>query len=133
MIKFYVLVLLAMLGGPILAQDSIVDGPVIEFDNVECDYGTVELNSDPNREFVFANTGNQPLIIATVRSSCGCMIGTWPHDPIEPGESAVIKVKSDPKRIGMFKKSLAVESNAVNTPNVRLYIKGRVLPRPEEN
>ena len=41
------------------------------------DYGTIEHKADGQREFVFTNTGDAPLIISNARGSCGCTVPTW--------------------------------------------------------
>ena len=49
------------------------------------DYGTVSKDSDSGmRTFEFKNTGNQPLIITNVQSTCGCTVPSKPTEPIMP-------------------------------------------------
>jgi hypothetical protein len=103
-----------------------VFGPGIEFEMTEYDYGTIPQNGDGTVEFKFTNTGAEPLILSNVRSSCGCTVPKWPREPINAGESAVIKVKYDTRRIGTFSKSITVYSNASTTPQV-LRIHGKVV------
>ncbi|MCD4665566.1 MAG: DUF1573 domain-containing protein, partial [Bacteroidales bacterium] len=75
--------------------------------------------------FKFTNDGKEPLILSNVRSSCGCTVPTWPRQPILPGQSDVIKVKYDTKRVGMINKSVHVYSNA-KVATVTLKIKGKI-------
>jgi len=56
----------------------------IEFKSDTIDYGTIEKGSDGVRVFEFTNTGDEPLIISKVSSSCGCTIPKKPKDPILP-------------------------------------------------
>jgi hypothetical protein len=100
-------------------------GPQIKFDTLAYDYGTIQQGGNGAHEFVFVNTGNKPLVLSNVRSSCGCTIPEWPKDPIKSGEKSGIKVKYDTRRVGPFSKSITVYSNAKNTPVV-LRIKGTV-------
>ena len=44
------------------------NAPVIEFDKMVHDYGTIAQNSDGSCEFTFTNTGKEPLILSNVRS-----------------------------------------------------------------
>lgn len=101
-------------------------GAKIEFAYETIDYGTIENNSDGNREFKFTNTGKTPLVISNATGSCGCTVPTWPKEAIAPGESAAIKVHYDTKRTGAFNKSITLVSNAVNVPTKILHIKGNV-------
>ncbi len=110
-------------------QTSNPNAPVIKFDKTTHDYGTIKQHGDGNCKFTFTNEGKEPLIITNVRSSCGCTIPTWPREPILPGQSKVIKVKYDTKRMGLINKTVHVYSNAT-TPSVTLRIKGKVVTKP---
>ena len=102
-------------------------GPAIEFTSQVVDYGEIERGSDGIRIFEFVNSGNQPLIISKVYSSCGCTIPKKPEAPIAPGEKGEIQVKYDTNRVGPIRKTITVNSNAESTPIVSLKIKGTVL------
>ena len=98
----------------------------ITFEKTVIDYGTVEKGANGIRDFVFTNTGDAPLIISNVKSTCGCTIPKKPEKPIMPGERDKIQVKYDTKRVGFIRKSITVTSNASN-PNVILKIIGQVI------
>jgi len=101
------------------------NAPDIKFDKLVHDYGTLEQHGNGRCEFTFTNKGKEPLILSNVRSSCGCTVPEWPRQPILPGQSEVIKVKYDTKRIGAINKSVYVYSNAKESP-LTLKIKGKV-------
>jgi hypothetical protein len=102
------------------------------FESEVIDYGTIEYNSNGDREFKFKNTGKEPLIIQSATGSCGCTVPTPPKDPVKPGETAVIKVHYDTKRVGNFEKTVTVVSNG-KTPSKTLKIKGVVKPDATQN
>lgn len=102
-------------------------GPAIEFTSQVVDYGEIERGSDGVRIFEFINSGNQPLVISKVYSSCGCTIPKKPEAPIAPGDKGEIQVKYDTNRVGPIRKTITVNSNAESTPIVSLKIKGTVL------
>jgi len=112
-------------------------GPKIEFlakDNT-IDYGTVSKATDNGiRTFEFRNTGDAPLIIKNVQSTCGCTVPTKPNEPIAPGKIGKIEVKYN-MQMGAIRKTITVESNAVNVPDgmVVLKIKGEVVPEKGSN
>lgn len=106
-----------------LAQEKIAK---IEFKTDVIDYGTIEKGADGLRTFEFTNTGNAPLIISKVSSTCGCTVPKKPKDPIMPGETGEIQVKYDTKRVMPIRKTITVLSNA-ETPTVALKIKGNVI------
>lgn len=105
------------------------DGPKIEFKEETINYGEVVKGVDDGiRVFEFTNTGNAPLVIKNVTSTCGCTIPTKPSEAILPGKSDKITVKYN-MNPGPISKTITVESNAVNKPNgvVPLRIKGTVI------
>lgn len=105
--------------------DLNAQGPIISFEVTTHDYGTMEQNADGTYEFVFKNSGTEPLMLTNVRSSCGCTIPQWPREPIAPDATEKIKVKYDTRRIGSFSKSITVTSNGSTQPII-LRIKGKV-------
>lgn len=105
-----------------------VDGAGMVFETETIDYGTISRHSNGKREFLFTNSGNKPLIIEDVQSSCGCVIATKPQDPIFPGAKGVIGVTYDTQRRGPFTKTVTVKSNAIGRETIVLTIKGVVAP-----
>ena len=106
--------------------------PEISFEKTVIDYGTVNKGDNGVREFVFKNSGNAPLIISNVKSTCGCTIPKKPEKPILPGESDKIQVKYDTKRVGFIRKSITVTSNAASSPTTILKIKGQVVDNNQQ-
>ena len=106
--------------------------PEISFEKTVIDYGTVNKGDNGIREFVFRNSGNAPLIISNVKSTCGCTIPKKPEKPILPGESEKIQVKYDTKRVGFIRKSITVTSNAASSPTTILKIKGQVVDNNQQ-
>ncbi|MFC2086425.1 DUF1573 domain-containing protein, partial [Bacteroidota bacterium] len=100
--------------------------PEISFDKLVHDYGTIEKGADGMCEFVFTNTGKEPLILENVRSSCGCTVPSWPKEPVKKKKTGTIKVKYNTNRVGTISKSVTVYSNAKNSP-IKLKIIGKVV------
>lgn len=96
-----------------------------EFDKETIDYGEIAKSSNGEKIFTFTNTGDKPLIIKNIQSSCGCTVPKKPEKPIMPGEKGEIKVSYDTNRIGGFSKSITIFSNAKN-PRKVIRIKGIV-------
>ncbi len=116
---------IGFLSATINAQDT---KPKIEFKSEVIDYGEIAKGSDGVRQFEFTNTGNAPLVISRVYSSCGCTIPKKPENPIAPGGTGVIEVKYDTKRVGPIRKTISVYSNA-EEPTKAIKIKGTVLDK----
>lgn len=112
-------------------------GAKIEFlakDNT-VDFGKVYKDSDSGlRTFEFKNTGDAPLIITNVQSTCGCTVPSKPTEPIMPGKTGKIDVKYNMSP-GPIRKTITVESNATNVEGgrVAIKIKGEVLVKEEVN
>ena len=107
-------------------KEQPADGPKIEFNEQEHNYGNIRKGDDGNCEFVFTNEGNEPLILSNVKASCGCTTPSWTKEPIMPGKTGSIKVRYNTNNIGSFNKTITVTSNAVNNPRIVLKIKGKV-------
>lgn len=105
------------------------NAPVFKFETEVIDYGKIEQNADGVRIFKFTNTGNSPLVITNIKSSCGCTVPKKPTEPIMPGKVGEIEVKYATNRIGGFSKSITISSNATE-PSKMVRIKGIVL-KPE--
>jgi len=103
-----------------------INAQEFKFKKETIDYGKIAKGSDGSRVFVFTNTGDQPLIISRVQSSCGCTIPKKPEQPIMPGKDGEIKVSYDTKRVGGFSKSITILSNA-KTARKMIKIKGMVV------
>ena len=116
---------------PAVANTSTVTAAVeskaeMTFEKELHDFGTIEHGGNGTYEFKFKNTGTDPLIITEARGSCGCTVPTYPQNiPIKPGETQVIKVTYDTKRVGSFMKTVTIQSNSKKHVNV-LTIKGTV-------
>ena len=110
-----------------LALTAQASGPMINFEIETIDYGEISKGSDGVRTFIFENTGNTPLEIQGVRSSCGCTIPKKPEVPIAPGDKGEITVKYDTNRVGVFRKTITVNTNVSSKAIIALKIKGNVL------
>jgi len=62
------------------------DLPRFEFEADEIDVGDISQGTVVTREFKFTNVGKRPLLIANVKTTCGCTVSKdWPTEPIAPG------------------------------------------------
>lgn len=122
-------ILLALTAALVMALGAHAQAE-IEFENTVHDFGKLNQHGDASTEFKFTNTGSEPLIISNAKGSCGCTVPEWPREPIQPGESSVIKVKYDSKRLGPINKSVTITSNGSEQPKV-LRIKGNIAAAPK--
>jgi hypothetical protein len=122
--------LLLALGAALFFSLGVSAQAEITFEKDVHDFGTMKQHGDASTEFVFKNTGNEPLIISNAKGSCGCTVPEWPREPIQPGQSSAIKVKYDSKRLGPINKSVTITSNGSEQPKV-IRIKGNIEAAPK--
>ncbi len=106
--------------------------PVMEFETREIDFGTHKEGEILDTVFRFKNTGEVPLVITNVKTSCGCTTPYWPKKPIKPGESEVIKVRFNTNhKPGKQTKTITIHTNTKNlTETIR--IKSYNIPKDKQ-
>lgn len=120
--------ILAFIALSLYSQDNhVVNNDSIIFEKLVHDYGTIKKGSDGSFDFSFTNKGKSPLVVTTVKSSCGCAAVEWPEEPVLPGEKGNVRVKYNTNLEGEFSKPVTVYSSAGNAVVV-LRIKGNVIP-----
>ncbi|MCB9189161.1 MAG: DUF1573 domain-containing protein [Flavobacteriales bacterium] len=91
-------------------------------------FDTLRVGDRCEHYFYIRNTGNEPLLIQSVNTSCGCDVADWPKEPIEPKSYAYIHYKYDSKRIGIINRSMTIKSNDPENPIIVVKVKGFVSP-----
>jgi hypothetical protein len=92
----------------------------------EHDFGSIPQHKPLLTEFTFTNTSEEVLIIASVKTSCGCTLADYPKEALKPGESGIIKTTYDAARLGVFNRTVTVVCNN-EEGNKTLSIKGEVV------
>lgn len=106
-----------------------VNGPVATYDKTTYEFGDLIQGTPGIATFTLTNDGNEPLIIASAKASCGCTSPSYSKDPILPGKSITISVIYNAAAMGVFLKTVSVITNAASQP-VILQIKGKVGAKP---
>lgn len=79
---------------------------VIKYDKSSHDFGKFDEEKKQTVVFAFTNTGDEPLVIQQVMTTCGCTVADYTKTPIPAGKKGQIKVtyngKGKPK--GFFGK-----------------------------
>jgi Protein of unknown function (DUF1573). len=95
------------------------------------DFGTIPEGPAAEHEFVFTNTGKEPINIESVHASCGCTTPSYSKEPILPGKAGKIKASYNTVgRPNSFTKTITVTSNAGTKV---LTITGNVEKAPESS
>ena len=101
--------------------------PVMSFEKVEHDFGTIVQNTPQETTFKFTNTGDAPLIITDAKSTCGCTVPERPTGPVAPGESVELVVKVNVSGSNAVTKVVTVTANTEKGTE-QLRIKAFVTP-----
>lgn len=102
----------------------------ITFDKKVHEFGAVLWKNPVTATFTITNSGDKPLVISNVTTSCGCTVANWTQTPIAPGASGVVSSTFDSKALGRFQKSIGIYSNASERP-IYLAIRGEVTADPK--
>lgn len=97
----------------------------ISWNSKSYDFGSINQNNTAEADFIFTNTSKQPIVIAKVKSSCGCTITGYDKSPVLPGQKSVITATYDAKKQGSFRKMLTVFLS--DNSQHKLIIKGSVV------
>lgn len=111
----------------VVAQDA-KKAPKATFDKSVHDFGKVaEEAGSVSCEFSFKNTGDAPLLIQNVRTTCGCTTPDYTKEPVLPGKTGKIKVTySTTGRPGTFNKDVTLFTNVPDSI-YRVKVKGEVI------
>ncbi|MBU0613509.1 DUF1573 domain-containing protein [Patescibacteria group bacterium] len=85
----------ATLYGFLQVEEELV-GPQITIDPTSYDLGRVKFGDVPEYTFTVKNSGDQPLQINGVTTSCACTKGEIDQEEILPGQEAGLLVSFDP-------------------------------------
>jgi len=103
-IPFFILSLIMMscseTEDPNIPKGKVVEIPeefkknptTVEWERSDYDFGTIGKDSIVFYVYKFKNTGDNPLIVADCKVTCGCTVPECKQPPIPPGGSGEIKV-----------------------------------------
>ena len=86
---------------------------------------TIPLGKSKDTLFTLVNTGDQPLVIIDVTTTCGCAQTLFDKHPVQPGESLHIKVGVTPENKGLFDETITVKCNTNQL--IKLNIRGNTI------
>jgi len=104
---------------------TILKGAAFAWSQTTFDFGKIKLNEPVTNSFEFVNTGTEPLVISSVKASCGCTVTEYSKDPIMPGAKGFVKGTYNAAKVGQFTKTITVNANTEEAV-VQLTIKGEV-------
>ncbi|MEM8525179.1 MAG: DUF1573 domain-containing protein [Bacteroidota bacterium] len=101
MTKFFFLSIISF----VLLSDDIT----IEWtDSTEHDFETIAQGIPKTHKFTFKNTHDEPIVIETIRTTCGCTVPEWSEEPVLPDSLGTIQLQYDAQKMGYFRKKIRV-------------------------
>ena len=91
----------------------------------EHDFGDMRQNAPQTYVFRFKNLGEVPILLETVRTSCGCTAARWTETAIAAGQTGEVSIEYDAYQTGDFNKKIRVFFDRQRKPEV-LRIRGNV-------
>lgn len=86
--------------------------PKLEFNKSEHDFGEILKGTAVETVFTYKNTGNAPLVITDIKSSCGCTVPEdWSKEPLAPGKEGKFTVKYNGAGPNKITKTITVSAN----------------------
>ena len=92
-------------------------GAEIEFQTTVVDFGAIPQDGGKQlMRLIFTNTGDVPLVVTEVRTSCSCMSVKYERKKIEPSERGVLTITLDPAKAlkGQYYRVMQVFSTATS-------------------
>jgi len=84
---------------------------------VHHNFGDIAKGQRVKYTYKFTNTGDQPLVISTVKPACGCTVPDFTRDPILPGGVGEVTLSFDSSSFeGFQNKSADVFTNTEKSP-----------------
>ena len=121
--KHFLLILAAL-----LLPAAALAAPHLQAEAPAHDFGRLTEGSKTEHTFRFQNTGDQPLIINKVRSSCGCTAALLSSDRLAPGEWGELKTRFNSRGFqGTVNKTVTLYSNDPEQPTTKFRLHAKVL------
>lgn len=95
----------------------------VSMEKTSVSLGSFDWQEEQKAIFTLKNTGNHPLVIEHVNTSCGCTTADYPKEPVRPGNSVSLQVTYKADHPEHFNKTITVYCNAEASP-IQLKISG---------
>ena len=99
--------------------------PNISWDKTLYDFGEIAKDKPVTAVFEFENKGDTPIMITSVKASCGCTATKYTKKPVPAGKSGTVEATYNARKAGPFRKNVRVMVQGV-TESYLLVVKGKV-------
>lgn len=112
------------------AIDPNKEYPVVEVDNKDFDFGSMDSQSKGHHDFIFRNVGKAPLELKKGGTTCKCTLSDIGEGMIQPGESAKVTLEWKGKTfIGPYSQTASILTNDPQNARVELRIHGEITAK----
>ena len=92
----------------------------------EVQFGSFPMSERQERRVTLKNTGDAPLVIHGVDTSCGCTRVEYSQRPLRPGEETTLLIVYEADEAGHFHKTVDVYCNTADAP-LRIHVSGEAV------
>ena len=90
----------------------------INIDKISISLGHFDWQKEQKATFTLKNTGNKPLVVQDVNTSCGCTSVSYSKEPVQPSGELKLEVTYKAKHPEHFNKTITVYCNMESSPLV---------------
>ena len=99
---------------------------VIKMNTEKYDFGKIKQNVPVTYFFEIKNTSDKAIVVENSWGSCGCTTPEKPKEPIQPGQTAKLKVQYNAAALNHFDKDVYIKLAGIEQPKT-IKITGEVL------
>ncbi len=120
--RWLLFLILISLTSPLLAA------PIAQIDQLERIFPDTQNTTEVYERFIIKNTGDKPLFLSSLSTSCGCTSAAFESQTVAPGKQTFLQMRLDLRgSSGLQVVQATFKTNAPATPNVTLTLKGNAV------
>ena len=109
-----------------LTPAQLAQSPRLQLDRTSHDFGKMEAGQTLTARFKVTNTGKQDLVLSAITSQCYCVGYKNVPSPIKPGETAVVELVYNQRKLGPQTEPVVITSNDL-TGDAKLTLEANVV------
>jgi hypothetical protein len=114
-------------GGKADPSPDTKNGPIAAIDQLNYNFGTLDIEKSGKHEFTISNRGNEVLKLTKGETTCRCAAGDLEKPEIAPGESAKIRLSWHPTaEVGAYEQSASFYTNDPKKKKIKITITGKI-------
>ena len=99
-------------------KETEVINTKVAIDKTSISLGRFNWQKEQKVTFTLKNTGNKPLVVQDINTSCGCTSVSYSKEPVQPGRELKLEVTYKAEHPEHFNKTITVYCNMESSPLV---------------